>query len=46
MKTKKNKQEKKEIDIKEVEKVISKDEKLDLDYIEWIFDKGWLRTKK
>jgi hypothetical protein len=46
MKTEKNKQEKKEIEIKEVEKVISKDEKLDLDYIEWIFDKGWLRTKK
>ncbi len=46
MKTETNKQGKKETEKKEENKVISKDEKLDLDYLEWIFDKGWMRTKK
>jgi len=38
--------EKEESKIKDEKELDSKDKKFDLDYIDWIFDKGWLRTKK
>ena len=28
------------------ENAISKEKDCDLDYLDWIFDKGWLRVKK
>lgn len=38
--------EQEESKIKNEKELGSKDKKIDLDYIDWIFDKGWLRTKK
>ena len=36
----------KETNKKLEDNAISKEEENDLDYLDWIFDKGWLRVKK
>lgn len=46
MKTETTKLKEKKIKEKECSKSISKKENYDLSYIDWILDKGWLRTKK